>query len=883
MMRSPSRPHPVIPDHDVLRKIGGGAYGEVWLARGVTGALRAVKVVWREDFDDERGFEREFEGILKYEPISRHHPALVNILHVGRSPDGASFYYYVMELGDDVATGQDINPIEYEPRTLRADHKLTPGVRWDTDECIDVGLRLAEALHHLHEKGLAHRDVKPSNVIFVNGRAKLADIGLVAPRGQMTFVGTEGFVPPEGPGTARADIYSLGKVLYEIATGKDRMDFPELPDDLPTGPDRKRWTGLNQIICDVCEPRLSKRGITTAAELAEALRRLQIGKRPVSKSNLGVWATAALLAGFGLFVLWENGGRVMAQQWFGTIQKPDPPVVKDGMVRVVTNPEGVEVLDVHGNLLGITPMPETLSAPVGTEVVYLLRKPHYRTIEIRGFVPDHAVNDPHVLFAEMQVFAPPRAGEAWRDSLGGLYQPSGNDHIGAAFVTAANWETFRTEVPDGVADRDFTILDITENGQPARVVAASAAAATAFAEWLTLRGRKSGYLTPDHELLAARDEGFQHAGLSGGRVAPGLRPMRMLAREIPFGTLEIVSEPPGAAVFLNRRPVGAANDVLVINRVPPGKSELLLELQGYKPLTMEVTVGERQVLPLRLKMKENQGVVFGQPWRNGIEMEFVPLGPDLMVSKWETRVTDYALFAREAEHPDPPAPGFSQEPDHPVVNVSREDAIAFCKWLTLRERYDERIALTHEYRLPTDVEWSDMAGLPREGGISPGSRDARRSPVFPWGSDWPVETAPPVGNFADASAAMVPGIPLERTIRGYDDGFPYTSPVASFSANALGIYDLSGNAQEWVSDDYSAATLNPLGVLRGGGWNTFHKHNLHSGSRNAARHDDREPVFGFRVVLAKIPHSEDLDAEAPAPENPLNLANPSTSNGRNPD
>mgnify|MGYP000978875891 CR=1 FL=1 len=191
------RPNPSIPDHEVLRKIGGGAYGEVWLARGVTGAMRAVKVVWREDFEDERGFEREFEGILKFEPISRDHPALVNILHVGRSPDGL-FYYYVMQLGDDLRTGREINPIEYEPRTLRADHHQGPGERWATDECIDVGLRLAEALHHLHESGLAHRDVKPSNVIFVNGRAKLADIGLVAARGQRTFVGTEGFVPPEG-------------------------------------------------------------------------------------------------------------------------------------------------------------------------------------------------------------------------------------------------------------------------------------------------------------------------------------------------------------------------------------------------------------------------------------------------------------------------------------------------------------------------------------------------------------------------------------------------------------------------------------------------------------------------------------------------------------
>lgn len=880
MTHSKGRPHPVIPDHDVLRKIGGGAYGEVWLARGVTGALRAVKVVWREDFEDERGFEREFEGILKYEPISRDHPALVNILHVGRSPDGASFYYYVMELGDDVATGQEINPIEYEPRTLRADHKLTPGVRWDTDECIDVGVRLAEALHHLHEKGLAHRDVKPSNVIFVNGRAKLADIGLVAARGQMTFVGTEGFVPPEGPGSAAADIYSLGKVLYEIATGKDRMDFPELPEDLPTGSDRKRWTGLNRIICEICEPRVSKRGLTTAAQVAGALGRLQCGKRPQRGGNLGVWATAALLAGFGIFVLWENGGRAMTQRWFGTAAPPGPQQPSQGMLKVVTTPEGVEVLDLNGNLIGITPIPEPLTAPVGSEVVFLLRKPGFREIERREFMPEHSIHDPHVMFAEMQVYAPPRVGEIWYDPLGDLYQPTGSEHMSAGYVALATWETFRAEVADGVAPRDFTILEITQNGQPTSAVAATDAAADAYAGWLTRRGVRGGYLTPDHELLAVRDESFQHAKLSADRR---LRPFRMLAREIPFGTLEVVSDPPGAEVFLNERPVGAAHDVLVINRVKPGPAKLLLELEGYKPLAMDFNMGEGQVLPLRLIMEENQGIIFGQPWRNGIGMEFAPLGPDLMVSIWETRVSDYALFTREFDRPLPPSPGFPQEPDHPAVNISRKDAIAFCEWLTLRERYEERIALTHEYRLPTDVEWSDMVGLPREGGISPGSRDARRDPVFPWGSDWPDETAPAVGNFADASAAMLPGIPLERTIRGYDDGFPHTSPVGSFPANALGLYDLSGNAQEWVRDDYSMNNPNPLGVLRGGGWNTFHKHNLHAGSRNAARPDDSEPVFGFRVVLAKISPVEEPDPATLPTENPLNLNNPTTSNGRNPD
>ena len=83
---------PVIRDHETIRQIGRGAFGEVWLARSVTGALRAVKVVWREDYDHVDSFEREFEAIMRYEPISRRHPALLPILQVGRN-EGDGFYY----------------------------------------------------------------------------------------------------------------------------------------------------------------------------------------------------------------------------------------------------------------------------------------------------------------------------------------------------------------------------------------------------------------------------------------------------------------------------------------------------------------------------------------------------------------------------------------------------------------------------------------------------------------------------------------------------------------------------------------------------------------------------------------------------------------------
>src|SRR5215471_5700474 len=98
---TPSIVRPTIPDHELLKKIGGGSYGEVWLARNILGAYRAVKIVYRSSFDHDRPFEREFAGIQKFEPISRTHESQVDILHVGR---GEGYFYYVMELADGAET-----------------------------------------------------------------------------------------------------------------------------------------------------------------------------------------------------------------------------------------------------------------------------------------------------------------------------------------------------------------------------------------------------------------------------------------------------------------------------------------------------------------------------------------------------------------------------------------------------------------------------------------------------------------------------------------------------------------------------------------------------------------------------------------------------------
>ncbi|MHC1764695.1 MAG: protein kinase [Verrucomicrobiia bacterium] len=256
---------PKIPDHELIRPIGRGSYGEVWLARNIMGSYRAVKVVYRRTFESERPYEREFAGIKRFEPISRSNASQLNILHMGR---GDGYFFYVMELADDKVRGRDIQPDSYIPKTLR--EELTFRGRMPFQECLDIALTLTMALQHLHDNGLVHRDVKPSNIVFINGVPKLADIGLVAQAdATLSCVGTEGFLPPEGPGSPQADLYSLGKVLYEISTGRDRQDYPELPTNLAEFPDAAELVELNEIVIRACQTDTRQRYATAAAMRAD--------------------------------------------------------------------------------------------------------------------------------------------------------------------------------------------------------------------------------------------------------------------------------------------------------------------------------------------------------------------------------------------------------------------------------------------------------------------------------------------------------------------------------------------------------------------------------------------------------------------------------------
>ena len=246
------------------------------------------------------------------------------------------------------------------------------------------------------------------------------------------------------------------------------------------------------------------------------------------------------------------------------------------------------------------------------------------------------------------------------------------------------------------------------------------------------------------------------------------------------------------------------------------------------------------------------------PFVNTLGMKFVPVpitggpsgGQRVLFSVWETRVQDYEDFAKGTAR-EWRKPGFEQEPSHPVVNVSWEDATAFCVWLTERERKDGKLDANAVYRLPSDHEWSCAVGIgDREDPAKPpGDKDSQMPNVFAWGSQWPPPPSTANLSGEEARAHLIAG--SQSVIDHYRDNFPYTSPVGSFAANALGIFDLDGNAHEWCED--AIGPSDPRHVIRGGAFNISSSTYCLSSKRGRDSAAKRGIQYGFRVVLAPVP------------------------------
>jgi formylglycine-generating enzyme required for sulfatase activity/uncharacterized caspase-like protein len=190
-------------------------------------------------------------------------------------------------------------------------------------------------------------------------------------------------------------------------------------------------------------------------------------------------------------------------------------------------------------------------------------------------------------------------------------------------------------------------------------------------------------------------------------------------------------------------------------------------------------------------------------------------------------------------------PGFSQKGSHPAVCLIWGDAQAYVRWLSNKTR--------KPYRLLTEAEWEYAARARTEPGTYPryffGDNEADVCRY---------------GNGLDQTAkSKLAWVTADRTVINCSDGYTYTAPVGSFQPNAFGLYDMHGNAMQWVEDcwhenyrgapnDGSAWTTGEcdIHVVRGGAWDS-----IANGLRAAFRYglSDRKSTIGFRVARTLLP------------------------------
>jgi formylglycine-generating enzyme required for sulfatase activity len=347
------------------------------------------------------------------------------------------------------------------------------------------------------------------------------------------------------------------------------------------------------------------------------------------------------------------------------------------------------------------------------------------------------------------------------------------------------------------------------------------------------------------------------------------------------GEITVKTDPAGAELLVDGKSRGEANQTLSLVAVPHEIEVRKAGHEGYRttvtprpgvPQLVDVTLKSAEQLqaeatPPRLRSPQGQDMVLVQggrfmmgasrrePGRRSNEtMHEVELARPFYIATKEVSNGEFREF--KSEHLSGKAGGVSLEADHhPAVRVKWSDAALYCNWLSGQEglpaAYEKRggrVTLiqppTTGYRLPTEAEWAFVTRYP----------DGKTPTKYEWGDALP----PPddSGNYGDESAERL----LPDAIDGYDDHYPGTAPVDSFTPNPLGLYNLGGNVAEWVHDYYSVypsrsgkVERDPIGpgtgtdhVIRGAGWMDGVMSELRLTYRDQG--SKPRPDVGFRVA-----------------------------------
>ena len=275
------QPGEYLDGYRVIRLIGSGGFGAVWLCQSeALGDYRALKFI--PDIDPGR-IQKEFEALCRYRTAAGQlrYPSIMPIEHVNRRSDGL---YYIMPLADGHGSP---DPLEaaWCPLTLAAvmDRRREEPAWFTSEEINGYITPILHALQLLSDVGLVHRDVKPDNILFLNGTPCLGDISLLGEDSHnITRCGTPGYSAPSWflESGGQPDMFGAATTLYSLLTGNppDKMGraafrWPPQGENSLSDADRQQWLRIHGIIRRAVDERPAQRFLDYSGFLESLLLR----------------------------------------------------------------------------------------------------------------------------------------------------------------------------------------------------------------------------------------------------------------------------------------------------------------------------------------------------------------------------------------------------------------------------------------------------------------------------------------------------------------------------------------------------------------------------------------------------------------------------------
>jgi serine/threonine-protein kinase len=817
-----------IGQYKILRRLGGGGFGEVWLGED---ALRqvAIKIFNPKDENliahatssDTEGLDvlrKRFVNEARILVQLEDNPHIVNVLEFGELEGG--FPYYVMPylprsladlLGKDVFDALAIAELTKadQPRAI------------ELSKALHYLLQTLKGLSAAHSKGLVHRDIKPSNIMLSrNGQIRIVDFGIAkAPDGQdstMTqlAMGSRHYMAPEQRESAkhvdaRADIYAVGTVAYRMLTG--HLPIGRFADPNVYSP------ALPQAVNDLLLSCLSESREGRPADGADLLRKFIAARQqpePVDEDDSGTWIGRSGESRLRnelkplndeIDVLLQEHVVIDEQQrekleWMSAVIELDNDGL-DELIKIKESEMGPS-LRLKRNFLRL--LDETVSRKLTSERREMLHKSAVPTGWNSRYV-DQLISKRQLGFLTVEMEAENGSSKSSRGNPGsGLVVAdakgkSAKASIGRRLVFLGlliasgsyGYITYENELAALWQDKDDWLLKIQQEFLSVTAAENHDTGIEVPLETGTVTDEQDSGTDADWLMVRSAQRELNRLGYPVGR-ADGAMGSRTLAAVLAFQKKESLAQTGRVSADL----------VKIL------KAKLLTEFTDCNdcPSMVVIPAGTFQ-------MGSKQGRSNEKP------VHPVTIRKPFALGKYEVTFAEYDVFAKATSRKLPDSEGWGRG-TRPVMNISWLDAKAYVTWLSRKTR--------RTFRLPTESEWEYAARAGTESKFSWGDKIGR--------------------NHANCDGCGT----------RWDN--KKTAPVGEFEPNAFGLYDMHGNVWEWVEDCYKDSywlvpdqgSANTRGycnyrVLRGGSW-YLNPSDLRSANRSRTEPAKRSPYYGFRVA-----------------------------------